>query len=195
MDKEMRERIRREQQALKKEEIENMKAYFEEWERDPVWMRRREIKKAIFIIIFIFIVFLIFRYFDACLVPDSICDIKYWGQYGKKCYECSIKWIFYQEDRKEKPKENPKKFWEDNSMLRDIKTECWDNTDCISDHLTINQAKIKKCYEEIDYCNEHMYDWVVGDMDWVVEECASCCDIYWNSQFYTDDKCAPRPEN
>ena len=53
MDKEMRERIRREQQALKKEEIENMKAYFEEWERDPVWMRRREIKKAIFIIIFI----------------------------------------------------------------------------------------------------------------------------------------------
>ncbi len=32
----MRERIRREQQTLKKEEIENMKAYFEEWERDPV---------------------------------------------------------------------------------------------------------------------------------------------------------------
>ena len=41
-----------------------------------------------------------FRLYDACWVPDSICDFEWWWTFGKKCYECSVKWVFYLEKRK-----------------------------------------------------------------------------------------------
>ena len=87
------------------ETIKNREKLLELKERDPKAFYKIIIKSMSILFLSLsiacWIAFLIFRYADVCRTPDSICDFRWWGIYWKKCYACSRKWIFYQEERKE----------------------------------------------------------------------------------------------
>jgi hypothetical protein len=106
MDQKMRENLIQERLEYRKQEMERIKWWLELMElkeKDPEEYKRRmklAYKWFIWILFLLFCFFLCFRLYDACWVPDSICDFEWWWTFGKKCYECSVKWVFYLEKRK-----------------------------------------------------------------------------------------------
>lgn len=134
----------------RRKEIERMQEtikYYEWLEKlrktDPEAYKKHMRKVKLFFVLILFIcfaVFLWFRYYDACYTPDSFCDFVWWWMYGKKCYACSVKWLFYLEERKETI----------DSTCESLNCPDWTVKGCIT--WSRGQCKSCKCVvDSIDY--------------------------------------------
>ncbi len=123
---EIREMRRKEIQQKKLEEFNIRYEFYLKFKEDPVWAILELVWWFLCLSLIIAVIFFIFRFIWICTIPKSFCDIEYDWTYFKKCYACSLKWLFFMETLKDdsiQPRTPSKILSEEDILL-----ENWDNT-------------------------------------------------------------------